>query len=308
MLAEIYQKALANIETVLVGKSEVIGLCLKTFFAGGHVLLEDVPGVGKTVLARSLAVTLGGSFARVQCTADLMPTDIIGVEIYSQKQEAFSFRKGPVHHNVVLADELNRATPKAQAALLESMAERQVSYNGKTYRLPEPFFVIATQNPIEQSGTYPLPEAQLDRFGVRLSMGYPDPSQEEEMLTRLSGAHPLAKLEKIAQEFDMKAIASEISKVYVDAKIKKYLVTLANKTRNSESLQLGVSPRALLVALDVARVSSACEGKDFVGIDTIQKVLPYTWGHRVIKSGPLGVREGYQEIEAVISQVPIPHE
>ncbi|RPI85163.1 MAG: AAA family ATPase, partial [Planctomycetaceae bacterium] len=238
------KKIIGNIEKVIIGKRQEIILALVAYFCEGHVLLEDVPGVAKTMLARALAASVGCSFKRVQCTPDLLPNDITGASIFNPKTTEFEFRAGPIFAQIVLADEINRTTPRTQAALLEAMAERHVTVDGQTYVLEPPFFIIATQNPVDHEGTFPLPEAQLDRFMVRLSLGYPAAEEEGKMLELLRRAHPIDSLEAVVSAEEVIACQKAIREVYVDPKVRDYIVTLVRTTREHEDIALGGSPRA----------------------------------------------------------------
>ncbi|HEX2979956.1 MAG TPA: MoxR family ATPase [Anaerolineaceae bacterium] len=276
------QKIIANVERVIVGKRESIELLMVALLCEGHVLIEDVPGVGKTMLARALAVSLGGSFKRLQCTPDLLPNDITGVSVFNQKNAEFEFRPGPAFVNVLLADEINRATPRTQAALLEAMQEQQVSVDGKTHNLPRPFIVLATQNPIEYEGTFPLPEAQLDRFLLRLSVGYPSPVDERQILLNLNGAHPITSLQPVAEPGDLLAVQPQVWKVYVDETLQDYIITLVGATRSHPDLALGASPRASLALFKAAQALAFLRGRDHVLPEDIRFLAPFALTHRLI--------------------------
>ena len=271
-----------NIEKVIVGKHNEIILTVMAYFAGGHVLLEDVPGVAKTVLARAFARTIGGSFKRIQCTPDLLPNDITGSSIFNPKTTDFEFRAGPLFAQIVLADEINRATPRSQAALLEAMAERAVTVDGNRYDLPAPFFLVATQNPVDHEGTFPLPEAQLDRFLVRLSLGYPDFEHEVTMLQRFETQDPLDSLEAVITTEDVSACQQAVRQVRVDEKVSRYVVELMRATREHYDVMLGGSPRASMALSRCAQAFAAIHGYGFVLPDDIKQVLPFVLGHRVI--------------------------
>ncbi|MCS7307926.1 MAG: MoxR family ATPase [Aquificaceae bacterium] len=271
---------------VLKGKDGVINYSLICLLSGGHLLLEDVPGVGKTTLALALAKVLGLSFARIQFTSDLLPSDILGVSIYDQSRKAFVFKKGPIFNNLVLVDEVNRATPKTQSALLEAMAEGKVSVDGVTYELPRPFFVIATQNPVEQHGTYPLPESQLDRFSMRLSLGYPDPETEAQIL---KGENPLEKVEKLKSLFKPQELLStmdSIKRFYVSHEIAQLMVKIAQVTRQHPGILLGASTRGLMHLISCAKALAFTRERDFVVPEDVLELAPLCLSHRII------VREG----------------
>jgi MoxR-like ATPase len=271
-----------NVEQVMVGKRKVIDLLMVALLCQGHVLIEDVPGVGKTMLARSISISLGGVFKRLQCTPDLLPNDVTGVSIFNQQTAQFEFRPGPVFVNVLLADEINRATPRTQSALLEAMSEAQVSVDGVTRALPVPFMVLATQNPIEYEGTFPLPEAQLDRFLMRVSMGYPTPAEERVLMTNLRREHPITHLLQVADVNQLPTLQKQIWDVHVDDSLQEYIVQLVTATRNHPDLALGASPRASLALYKTAQAMAAMNGRDHVLPDDIKYLAPYTLAHRLI--------------------------
>src|SRR5215216_4240860 len=271
-----------NVERVIVGKRLAIEFIMVALLCEGHVLLEDVPGSGKTMLARSIAASLGISFKRIQCTPDLLPNDITGVSVFNQKSGEFEFKPGPIFVNILLADEINRATPRTQAALLEAMQEQQVTVDGVTHDLPRPFLVLATQNPIEYEGTFPLPEAQLDRFLMRLSMGYPSRIDERQILTNLWREHPITKIGKVVDGHDMLALQKKIWDVHVDESLQDYIVSLAESTRNHPDLSLGVSPRGSLALLKASQALAAIRGRDYVLPEDIKTLVPLTLAHRLI--------------------------
>ncbi|MGO8764462.1 MAG: AAA family ATPase [Limisphaerales bacterium] len=282
VVAPVANQIVDNIEKVIVGKHNEIILMVMAYFAGGHVLLEDVPGVAKTVLARAFARTIGGSFKRIQCTPDLLPNDITGSSVFNPKTADFEFRPGPIFAQIVLADEINRATPRSQAALLEAMAERAVTADGARYELPAPFFLVATQNPVDHEGTFPLPEAQLDRFLVRLSLGYPDLEHEVAMLQRFETLDPLDTLGIAVATADVIACQKAVREVRVDEKVSRYVVEIMRATREHFDVMLGGSPRASMALSRCAQAFAAIHGYGFVLPDDVKQVLPYVLGHRII--------------------------
>ena len=307
-VAEAAARIKANVEKVLVGKGDVIDLTLAAVLSGGHILIEDVPGIGKTTLARALASSLDCSFKRIQFTPDLMPSDITGIHYYNQKSGDFEFRAGPIIAQVVLADEINRATPRTQSALLESMGERQLTIDEVTIPLPAPFLVLATQNPIELEGTFPLPEAQLDRFLLRLRLGYPDESEEEQMLQRFESADPLADLQPVAQARDILEFQTAVRQVYFDPVLRNYLVRVVQATRRHADIELGASPRASLGLYRCGQALAAIRGREYVTPDDIKTLAPYALSHRIILKSQARLRERTTEtvITEILSQVPVP--
>jgi MoxR-like ATPase len=302
------KKLISNLEKVIVGKRQSIELIVVSLLCQGHVLIEDVPGVGKTVLARSLAKSLGCSFNRLQFTPDMLPSDVTGVSIYNPSKRVFEFRPGPIFAQVVLVDEINRATPKTQAALLESMEERQVTVDGKTHPLPSPFLVLATQNPIEYEGTFPLPEAQLDRFLLRVRLGYPNPVDEIEILNRQQLRHPIETLKSVIKVDELKEAMEEIKKVYVSDAIKRYLVELVNRTRQNEDVYLGASPRGSLALFRTGQVAAALAGRDYVLPDDIKRLAVPVLAHRVIVGPAARLRELSAEkiVQEILDNTPVP--
>ena len=297
-----------NIGRALVGKEEVVELTLAAVLSGGHVLVEDVPGIGKTTLARALAGSLDCVFKRIQFTPDLMPSDITGIHYYNQRSGEFEFRPGPIISQVVLADEINRATPRTQSALLEAMGERQLTIDEATVPLPAPFLVIATQNPVELEGTFPLPEAQLDRFLIRLQLGYPEEAQEEEMLLRFENADPLAELTPVATGPEILEFQAMTRRVYVDPVLRNYTVRIAQATRLHGEVELGASPRATMGLYRCSQALAVIRGREYVTPDEIKQLAPYALGHRVILKSQARLRERTPEgvIEEVLEQVTVP--
>ena len=279
---EFVSPLIENVEQVIVGKRLAIEFILVALLCEGHVLLEDVPGSGKTMLARSIATSLGISFKRIQCTPDLLPNDITGVSVFNQKSGEFEFRAGPIFVNILLADEINRATPRTQAALLEAMQEQQVTVDGVTRDLPRPFLVLATQNPIEYEGTFPLPEAQLDRFLMRLSVGYPSRADERQILTNLWREHPITRIGKVVDGQDLSTLQRRVWDVNVDETLQDYIVAVAEATRGHPDISLGVSPRGSLALLKSAQALAAIRGRDYVIPDDIKILVPLTLAHRLI--------------------------
>jgi len=275
-------KLIANISKVIIGKKDTIELAVICLLCQGHLLIEDIPGVGKTMLARSLARSLGGSFGRIQFTPDMLPSDITGVSIYNQSSREFEFRSGPIMAEIVLADEINRATPKTQSALLEAMQENQVTVDGVTHLLPALFMVLATQNPIEHEGTFRLPEAQLDRFLMRVRLGYPLEKEEIEILDRQQIQHPINELEVVASVKDVLSAQKKLRSVHIAPPVKSYLVNLVQRTRNHEDIYLGASPRGSLGLFRAGQASAAVQGRDYVTPDDIKRVAGPILGHRLI--------------------------
>jgi MoxR-like ATPase len=302
------ERILANVDRVIIGKSQETRLALVCLLARGHLLIEDVPGVGKTMLARALARSTGCTFQRIQFTPDLLPSDVTGVSVFNQGTRDFEFRPGPIMAQVVLTDEINRATPKTQSALLEAMEERQVTVDGVTHRVPDPFMVMATQNPIEYEGTFPLPEAQLDRFLMRIHLGYPSPTDEVLILDAQQSQHPIDSLEVVTSAGEVLELQEAVRDIYVDPLIKQYVVTLVNATREHESVYLGASPRGSLSLMHAAQAYAMLDGRDFVQPDDVKLLAYPTLGHRVLVSPGARVRniESAQVIEESISRVPVP--
>jgi len=301
------QRILAEINTVIDGKSEAAKLALTVLLAQGHLLLEDVPGVGKTLLAKTLARTIDCSVSRIQFTPDLLPSDVTGVSIYNQSSRLFEFRPGAVFANIVIGDEINRASAKTQSALLECMEEHQVTVDGDSYKLDEPFMVVATQNPIEMEGTYPLPEAQRDRFMARISMGYPDKDSEIEMLETHQATSPLAKVSAVVTAADVAAMIASVQQVYVSQAVKEYTVSVGRATRESPLLRLGASPRSMLQLLRAAKATAALDGRDFVLPDDVVNVAESVLAHRIIldrKAASAG-ETPHSVIRGILNRLPV---
>jgi MoxR-like ATPase len=278
------ERVIENIERVIVGKRDVVELAVAGLLCQGHLLIEDVPGVGKTMLARSLARSLGCSFSRIQFTPDMLPSDVTGVSVFNQKTREFEFRPGPVMAQIVLTDEINRATPKTQSALLEAMEERQITVDGVTYPMEMPFLVLATQNPIEYEGTFPLPEAQLDRFMMRISLGYPDAADETTMLDRQQHAHPVNRIEQVVSAQELIDAQQRIKDVFINDLVKEYIVKMVNATRKHPDVYLGASPRGSIALYKTGQARAAILGRDYVIPDDIKALAMVTLAHRLIIS------------------------
>jgi len=307
-LVSIASEVADAVQTVITGKPAAVRLALTVLLAEGHILIEDVPGVGKTQLAKALARSIDGTVRRVQFTPDLLPSDITGVSAYNQERGEFEFKPGPVFSNIVLGDEINRASPKTQSALLESMEERQVTVDGSTYQLDPPFMVIATQNPVEMEGTYPLPEAQRDRFMTRISIGYPDRASELAMLDTHGGGSPLDQLKPVAHASDVQALAIAIRDVHVSTSIRQYIIDLVNATRTSPELRLGASPRAALHLLRASRAHAALDDRSFVIPDDVQTLAVPVLAHRLLPSAEamVGRELPDQVLAGIVRRLPLP--
>ncbi len=301
------EKVVANVERVIVGKHNEVRLALVALLCQGHLLIEDVPGTGKTVLAKAIARSLGCSFRRIQFTPDLLPTDVTGLSIYNQKDQEFEFRPGPIMSQIVLADEINRATPKTQSALLECMDERHMTIDGTTYPMPVPFLVIATQNPIEYEGTFALPEAQLDRFMLRLHLGYPSPSEEIVILDEQKRGHPLDEIDIVASVGDLTDMQEGIREIYVDATVADYIVRLVNATRSHPDVYLGASPRGSLALYRAGQAFAALSGRDYVIPDDIKLLAEPALAHRLIIKTSASIRDVDQGaiVRELLDTIPI---
>ena len=302
------RRIVENVAQVIVGKTAAVEQALATLIAQGHILVEDVPGVGKTTLSKALAISVGCSFQRIQFTPDLLPSDVTGISVYNQQSGDFNFRPGPIMSQVVLADEINRATPKTQAALLEAMEELQVTVDGVTHNLQPPFMVVATQNPIEYEGTFPLPEAELDRFLMRLSLGYPDFSEEMAIIERQEQTHPIDSLEPVARPEEVVALQAAAKEVYVDRLVRQYIVSLTEATRNHRDVALGASPRATLGLFRIARAMALVQDRDYVVPDDIKLLAPGALAHRLVLSPAARMRGIRSEdvITDLLNQVNVP--
>jgi len=302
------EKIVSNVEQVIIGKHEVVQLVVIGLLCQGHILIEDVPGVGKTMLAKSIAKSIGCTFRRIQFTPDMLPSDVTGVSVFNQKTREFEFRPGPVMAQIVLTDEINRATPKTQSALLEAMEERQVTVDGKTYPLERPFLVLATQNPIEYEGTFPLPEAQLDRFMMRIRLGYPSPEDEMTILDSQQFVHPVEKIGQVVTVEELLQAQEKVKEVYVDSLVKEYIVELVNFTRRHPDVYLGASPRGSLALFKTGQARAAVLGRDYVIPDDIKALAVPTLAHRLIVSPSARIKDVEPEavVEEILESVPVP--
>ncbi len=298
-----------NINKVIVGKEGIVDMLLTAVLANGHVLLEDVPGTGKTMLAKTFAKSLQGEFQRIQFTPDLLPSDVTGINYYNQKVGEFVFRQGPAFGNVVLADEINRATPRTQSSLLECMEERQITVDGQTHKLGAPFLVIATQNPVETAGTFPLPEAQLDRFMLKLNMGYPSVSEELEIINRFGENNPLDEVEAVCTTEDVVKMQGEIKKVYVHPVLKEYIVNIVNRTRSDSNVSIGVSPRGTLVMMNAVRAYAYLNGRSYVVPEDIKELAEPVFAHRLVLNGFAASKDAAKGvISKIMSEIDVPTE
>lgn len=300
-----------NISKVIVGKDDVVDKVLIALFASGHVLLEDMPGTGKTTLAKTLAASVDCTCTRVQFTPDLLPSDLTGINYYNQKLGDFVFRSGPIFTNILLADEINRATPRTQSSLLECMEEGQITVDASTYRLEEPFFVIATQNPIETQGTYPLPEAQMDRFLMKLSVGYPERDAEAEMLGRFERESPLSEVKAVVSKQEVTEAQKAVRSVALSGDVRQYIVSISEASRNHPNVRLGVSPRGSLALMRASQVRAAFEGRDYVTPDDVKAMAFSVIGHRILCKGGISLRDSDTAVgivEEILASVPVPLE
>ena len=305
---DVTNQLLENVEKVIVGKTDAIRLTITGLLCQGHILIEDVPGTGKTMLAKSIARSIGGTFNRIQFTPDMLPSDVTGVSMFNQKTNEFEYRQGPIVAQIVLTDEINRATPKTQAALLEAMEEHQVTVDGQTHPLPEPFLVLATQNPIEYEGTFPLPEAQMDRFLLRISLGYPATNNEVRMLTNQQLHHPIENLKQVVEIDELLRAQEAVKRVKVTAEIKRYIVGLVEKTRAHGEIYLGASPRGSLALFRTSQARAAILGRDYVLPDDVKALAVPALAHRLIVGSAARIREvdAVDIIEEVLEKVPVP--
>jgi len=310
MIAESMQRARENIQQVIVGKDEQISLALVAVLCEGHILVEDVPGIGKTTLAKSIAASLGCTFRRIQFTPDLLPSDVTGINYFNQKNQEWEFRAGPVFSQLLLADEINRATPRTQSALLEAMQERQVTVDGETKHLPRPFLVLATQNPIELEGTFPLPEAQVDRFLIKLPIGYPTQDEENAILLRFERTDPLEKLAPVVTTDELLAMQRQVREIRVEASVRNYAVAITRATRGHSEVSLGASPRGTMALYHSAQAWAAIHGRAFVVPDDIKLLAPYVLTHRILIQPQVRLRGRKPEdiITEIVDTVPVPVE
>jgi len=301
-------KVINNVEKVIMGKRSPVEATLLALLCQGHILIEDVPGTGKTILARAVALSIGCSFRRIQFTPDMLPSDVTGVSVFNQKLHEFEFRPGPVFAQIVLTDEINRATPKTQSALLEAMDERQATVDGQTYPMEKPFLVLATQNPIEYEGTFPLPEAQLDRFMLRIHMGYPDKASEIAILSAQQFAHPITALDQVVSQGELLAAQEAVKQVYADDLIKEYIVNLSTATRNHPDVYLGVSPRGSLALYRTSQALAAIRQRDYVIPDDVKFLAEPTMAHRLIISPAARIKniDPKEVVQDILSSVPVP--
>ncbi|HEU5139484.1 MAG TPA: MoxR family ATPase [Bacillales bacterium] len=302
------QKVIDNVEKVMIGKRKVAELSLVALLAEGHVLLEDVPGVGKTMMVRAIAKSVSAQFQRVQFTPDLLPSDLTGISIYNQKEMQFEFRPGPIMGNIILADEINRTSPKTQSALLEGMEDGSVTVDGETRVLGKPFFVMATQNPIEYEGTFPLPEAQLDRFIVKLRMGYPSEQDELEVLSRIEKGHPIASIEAVLDLDELLSLQEQVRDVFVEESVKKYIVEIIRRSRNHRAVYLGASPRGSLALMKTAQAYALLNNRDYIVPDDVKYMAPFVLSHRLLlkSEAKFGGLQAEEVVNEVLERVQVP--
>jgi len=310
MIKEVVGRISDNIQKVIVGKREVIELTMVALLCEGHILIEDVPGIGKTMLAKAIARSIGCAFRRIQFTPDLLPSDVTGISFFNQKRQEFEFRPGPIMAQVVLADEINRATPRTQSALLEAMQEHQLTIDGETYSLPRPFMVLATQNPIELEGTFPLPEAQIDRFLIQLGLGYPSEEEENDILLRFEREDPLETLSPVVDEAVLLEMQREVRTIRVEESVRRYIVQVTRSTREHPAVELGVSPRGTLSLYKTAQALAAIEGREYVIPDDVKRLAPYVLTHRIIINPQTRLRGRTPEevMMEIVDSVPVPVE
>ncbi|MFA6941029.1 MAG: MoxR family ATPase [Clostridiaceae bacterium] len=304
---EFNKKIIDNISKIIVGKKDTAELIIVSFICGGHVLIEDIPGVGKTVMVKAFAKSIGNKFTRIQFTPDLLPSDLTGINFYNQKTLDFEFRKGPLFSNIIVADEINRATPRTQSSLLEAMEEKQITVDKETHKLDEPFMVLATQNPIESYGTYPLPEAQLDRFLMRINMGYPSYEDEIEVLKRSDNPNILNELETVVTAEEINYVKNNYNQVRISEDVMKYILNIISATRNSEKFQLGISPRGTIALYKASKVYAAVSGRDFAIPEDVKKMAPFILNHRIKLRG-MNNGDYYKIIYQLLESIPVPVE
>lgn len=302
------QKVIENVEKVMIGKRQAAKLSLVALLAEGHVLLEDVPGVGKTMMVRAISKSVSAKFQRIQFTPDLLPSDLTGISIYNQKEMEFEFRPGPIMGNIILADEINRTSPKTQSALLEGMEDGSVTVDGQTWDLGQPFFVMATQNPIEYEGTFPLPEAQLDRFIMKLGMGYPSETDELEVLNRIEKFHPIETIEPVISLEELIELQNKVKEVYAEESVKKYVVDIVRRSRTHRAIYLGASPRGSLALLKTAQAYAFLNNRDYIIPDDVKFLAPYVLSHRLIlkSEAKFGGMNAEEVVEEIVNRVPVP--
>lgn len=300
-------KMVDNVSKVIIGKEKEIELILVSFLSGGHVLLEDIPGMGKTMMIKAFSKSLDLPFKRIQFTPDLLPSDITGINFYNQKTGDFEFREGPLFSNIVLTDEINRATPRTQSSLLEAMEEKQITVDGETRKLHMPFMVMATQNPVESFGTFPLPEAQLDRFFMRIKLGYPT-KEEEKIIIRKNIGNPLNNIEPVVNYEELNYILSEVSKVSIKEEVMDYLVSIVNETRNKKEIELGVSPRGSIALFKASGAYAAINGRDYIVPEDIKTMAPYVLNHRIVARGINSIEDSLELIKGIVKTVEVPLE